>query len=240
MKSASAVALAALLALGTMAAAPPLPGIETPDHRVAVDPDRPPWDAVVKVQTNVGTRCTGVLIAPATVLTAGHCLYNRLTRAFLEPGSLHVLFGYERGVWRLHLRVAGYQTGAGVDWARLDLAHAAPPAIVPLALAGQVPAPGAAVAIAGYNQDRGQLLMADLSCRITGFARWRNERLLLHDCSATRGTSGGPLLARRDGRWLVVGINIGASPAGNLALPATETMPRRAPGLRVKTRQQGL
>src|SRR5437764_15286591 len=67
------------------------------DRRIVVDPIQPPWADIVKVQTNIGSRCTGVLIAPATVLTAAHCLYNPRTRALLQPMSLHVLLGYQRG-----------------------------------------------------------------------------------------------------------------------------------------------
>jgi protease YdgD len=62
--------------------------------------------------------------------------------------------------------------------------------------------------------------MADTSCRITGIPMINGERLLAHDCSATRGTSGGPLLMERGDRWEVVGINIAVTPRANLALPA--------------------
>src|SRR5438874_11979118 len=85
------------------------------ERRVVVDPNAPPWNAVVKVQTNIGTRCTGALIAPATVLTAAHCLYNRHTRALLQPVSLHVLIGYQRGAFRWHRLVSRYTTGPGYD-----------------------------------------------------------------------------------------------------------------------------
>jgi protease YdgD len=67
---------------------PLLPGIGAVDRRVAVDPGQPPWDAIAKVQTNIGTRCTGALIAPGNVLTAAHCLYNRRTRALLQAGHV--------------------------------------------------------------------------------------------------------------------------------------------------------
>ena len=49
----------------------------------------------------------------------------------------------------------------------------------------------------------------------------RGERLLTHDCSATRGTSGGPLLARRGDHWEAVGINIAVTASANIALPVT-------------------
>ena len=47
----------------------------------------------------------------------------------------------------------------------------------------------------------------------------RGERPLTHDCAATRGTSGGPLLARRGDHWETVGINIAVTASENIALP---------------------
>src|SRR6185503_15448716 len=107
-------------------------GASAADRRAEVDPNTPPWNAIAKVQTNTGVRCTGVLIAPAVVLTAAHCLYNRRTRAMLQPVSLHVLFGYERAGYRWHRLVTRVAVGDGFDgskrqaqasdWAKLDLA----------------------------------------------------------------------------------------------------------------------
>ena len=91
---------------------PPLPGIGQVDRRVAVDPGQPPWDAIAKVRTNIGTRCTGALTTPSTVITAAHCLYNRRTRALLQAGSLHVLLGYNQdGGWA----VIGINIGATAE-----------------------------------------------------------------------------------------------------------------------------
>ena len=208
--------------------APHYPGIRQADQRVIVDPAEPPWNAVVKVQTNIGSRCTGTLIAPAVVITAAHCLYNRLTHALLQPVSLHVLVGYQRGAFRWHRLVAHYTTGNGfagtrpppqtADWARIELAEAVPDAVAPLPIAQEPPASGRQIALAGYNQDRAQLLMADTHCHIGIVTPRRGGTLLLHDCSATRGTSGGPLLTRENGGWAVVGINVGAGDLANVAL----------------------
>lgn len=207
-----------------------LPGIGALDRRQAVDVRLPPWNAIAKVQTNTATRCTGALVGPGTVMTAAHCLYNRRTHALLQPGSLHVLFGYEQGGYVRHAHVVRYVVGEGFDgaeparhpasdWARLELAEAVRPAIEPLRLAKEFPFPGTVVALPGYNQDRIHQLMADTSCRITGASMMRGERLLTHNCSATRGTSGGPLLALRDDHWEVVGINIAVTASANIALP---------------------
>jgi protease YdgD len=45
-------------------------------------------------------------------------------------------------------------------------------------------------------------------------------QLIAHDCSATRGTSGGPLVTREGDGWALVGINIAAGRNANLALAA--------------------
>jgi protease YdgD len=192
------------------------------DRRVPVDPNEPPWNAVAKVQTNTAARCTGVLIAPAVVLTAAHCLYNRLTGRLLQPVSLHVLFGYERAGYRWHRLVTRVTVGAGfeggkpraqtADWARLELAE--PVSIAPLPMFKGPVMAGMTLVLGGYNQDRAQLLLADTACQV----RQAGGAFVTHDCAATRGTSGGPLLARQGDHWTVVGINIAAGSAENLAL----------------------
>jgi len=199
------------------------------DRRVTVDPATPPWSAVAKVQTNIGAHCGGVLIAPAVVLTAAHCLYNPRTRALLEPVSVHVLFGYERAQYRWHRRVVRFAVGPGfeatrrgppsADWARLELSEAVP--VLPLPLFDGGLSAGMMVALAGYNQDRAQLLLADLACQVLRVAAsGGGTTLVAHDCEGTRGTSGSPLLARREGGWAVVGINIAAGRDANLAVDA--------------------
>jgi len=217
--------LAAALALVVVAAAT----AHTEDRRVPVDPNEPPWNAIAKVQSNIGEHCSGALIAPSVVVTAAHCLYNPRTRALLQPVSLHVLFGYQRAQYHWHRQVTRITVGLGFDgtngrpqpgdWARLELAEAVP--VTPLTLFDGGVGPGMAVALAGYNQDRAQLLMADLACHVLHVtALSPSATFLAHDCAATRGTSGAPLLTRRDGGWAVIAINIAASRAENLALSA--------------------
>ena len=221
--------LAAALALAVSAAAVAQAAAQGADRRVPVDPNEPPWNAIAKVQTNIGEHCSGVLIAPSVVLTAAHCLYNPHTRALLQPVSLHVLFGYQRGQYRWHRQVARIAVGPGFDgtagrpqpgdWARLEFTETVP--VTPLPLVGGGIGSGLAVALAGYNQDRAQLLMADLDCHVLHVAMPPGgATFIFHDCAATRGTSGAPLLTKRDGGWAVVAINIAASRAQNLALSA--------------------
>jgi len=162
------------------------------------------------------------------VLTAAHCLYNHLTGRLLQPVSVHVLFGYQRAGYRWHRLVTRVTAGNGfkggkaqpptADWAWLTLAEPVP--IPPLPRYSGRVEPGMAVALAGYNQDKAQLLMADPVCHV----RQAGGAFLTHDCAGTRGTSGGPLLVRQEGGWAVIGINIAAGAEANLALrtPITE------------------
>jgi hypothetical protein len=157
--------------------------------------------------------------------------YNRRTRTMLQAGSLHVLLGYNRGDYRWHRMVARYTVGPGFegskdglqdsDWARLELDGTIPELVAPLPILTVLPPPGATIAVAGYNQDRAQVLMADLSCHVTGTALAGGKLFIAHDCDATRGTSGGPLLIQRGSGWAIIGINIGAAVGANLAVPAT-------------------
>lgn len=225
MRRAAAAALALLLGLGLGLA--PVPAAAA-DRRIPVDPNQPPWNAVAKLQTNIGSRCSGVLIAPAVVLTAAHCLYNPRTHQMLQPVSLHVLFGYERGEYRWHRLVKTYAIGKGfdwlstpslqsADWALVQLAEMVP--ATPLPIAANPPPSDMAVTLAGYNQDRAQVLLADPDCHVRQTVRQADGSLWLrHDCAGTHGTSGGPLLARQGEAWAVVGIAIAAGKGFNVAL----------------------
>ncbi|WP_244560830.1 trypsin-like serine peptidase [Azospirillum oryzae] len=230
---AAGVALAVLAgAPAVHAERPLLPGVGPGDRRAPVDATAEPWRSIVRVQTNLAGRCTGALVGRRTVVTAGHCLFNPRTRRFLQASSLHVLFGYDRGEFTRHVTVARVATDpaydpasatpmVAADWAVLTLSEPAPESVPSLALgAGQLP-PGTPAMLGGYSQDRAQILMADRDCHLLG----TSAGLLVHDCDATRGTSGGPLLVRTaNGEgWSVAGVGVAAGPGPavrNFAVPS--------------------
>lgn len=200
-----------------------LPGVGANDPRRMVDINAQPWRALGRVQTEVGSRCTGVLVGPRTVLTAAHCLFGRGTDTYVQPRSVHFLLGYDRGQWAARARVTAISAApeyrpdrgpAGADWAllTLDAAIGTPDRVLPLLR--EPPPPRTPVMLGGYQQDRPEVLMADTECRMLGVqAHAGGVRTIVHDCAGTRGSSGAPLLARRaDGRWAVIGVQAATAP----------------------------
>lgn len=243
-RGAGAAALAGLTMLAGVPAAhaerPLLPGVGPGDRRAPVDAAADPWRSVVRVQTNLAGRCTGALVGRRTVVTAGHCLFNPRTRRFLQASSLHVLFGYDRGEYTRHVTVArvatdpAYDPAAatpmlGGDWAVLTLAEPAPDQVPPLPVSVAPLRPGTPLMFGGYSQDRAQILMADRACHLLA----ESGGLLVHDCDATRGTSGGPLLVRTAGGGGAngIGANGGAS-GGGWAVAGVGVAAGNAPAVR--------
>ncbi len=209
-----------------------LPGVGVADSRVGVDVRAMPWRGVVRVQTELGGRCTGFLVAPRVAITAAHCV-AALPGGFIRAGSVHVLAGYRDGSFTGQAVAVTMRGAAGYDWRREDATAGADWVVLvlsaPLGSAadvlplgrGEVPA-GTVVTLGGYGRDRAERLEADPHCLVLGPAADGGGRpLLRHGCAATQGTSGAPLLARDGAGWRVVGVEIAAERqgVGGMAVP---------------------
>lgn len=234
-----ALATAGWLMLGSAAAEPVIPRSELPGlgagaTRQRVDETTAPWQSLGRVQTELGQRCTGTLIAPDRVLTAAHCLTAPRRDQLVQPGSVHFLLGYTAGQFRAHRRVVAFQTSkgyrpadkgpVGADWAVLQLEAPLDVPSLPLRLAR----PGDRIMLGGYQQDRAEVIMADTDCRVLSLQQQAGATVLLHGCAGTRGASGAPLLRRepKDG-WAIVGVAVAAArqQAGGLAVSAQAIQP---------------
>lgn len=179
-----------------------------------------PWRALGRVQTELGTRCTGFLIAPALVMTAAHCLYRPVTGHYVQPSSVHFLLRYDHGRFADHARAVtfvispGYDptrelASLGLDRAFLTLDHAVGTGADLVRFAPSLPRRGAAIATGGYNRGHDEILEA-ATCHLLGYRADRGgHRLILDDCPGEPGSSGAALFAEQpDGSWGVIGLAV--------------------------------
>ena len=178
----------ALLAAAVLAGAPAVAG----ELKPVADMAAAPWRSLARVMVAGETRCSGFVVSPTQVLTAGHCLYSARLGGVVPASAIHVQVGYHMGRMAEHRVVAehGLLTGfdprqgsavTGLDVAVLRLA--VPLAAVPLPLAapetgwvaGWVLGVGTktAVAVGGYPRQRPEVVGADTDCRLRGTTRTR-------------------------------------------------------------------
>ena len=175
-----------------------------------------PWSAIGKLNNSVGGSCTCTAVKQDLVLTAAHCIFNRRTGRFLQPGSLHLLFGYRRGEYTTHSRVTSYTLGPGYDptnematmasdWAVLRLSEPLSATIRPLVLLDRNPEVGMRLMTASYGGVRPHVMTANTNCLLVGELP---GSVLEHDCGVSRGSSGAPLLIIEKEAAEIVGVQV--------------------------------
>lgn len=172
------------------------------------------WEAVGRVELGGEGYCTGVLIAPDLVLTAGHCAFDRKGRQ-IPPENLTFRSGLRDGTAIAESPVrkvavhGNYDPGGGVtthsirhDAALLKLAvpissFAADPFVIHTG-AGE----GRRVSVVSYGQGRDDALSWQRDCGILG----RGNGLMAFDCDVTFGSSGAPVFIKEHGRTRILSL----------------------------------
>lgn len=211
------------------------------DDRVLEKPERAPWRSVGQLETRSRTICTGTLVAPDVVLTAGHCFVD-------EKGRFDPATSFTVGLWGDEYTALSRIKEVQVDKAFLkglirkrDGLYI-PPRIAPRDFAfvrlatplgnsqGTVPVfSGDAQALktllsrqnwtitqGGYPVDDQRHLRAHHGCKATAL---RSDGRLTHRCDTLEGNSGSPIfIIDAKGQATIVAVQSSAPPAARRKL----------------------
>ena len=166
------------------------------------------WSAVGRLNIGRTGFCSGALIAPDRVLTAAHCVVDRVTGKPFAPEKIEFWAGWRDGrassygkARRLVVH-SGYKPAAEIN----DKTVSSDIAIVelerPMTVNGlkpfeleKQPRFGQSLTVVSYAKDRAEAPSLEESCMVLS----RKSRMIIASCSVDFGSSGSPIFVMSDG-----------------------------------------
>lgn len=184
-------------------------------RRLESGADAAGWEAVGRLNIGGNGFCTGSLIAPNLVLTAGHCLYDKTTGDRIDHTRVQFLAGWRNGRASAYRNVrravvhpdytyVGHVSSEGVrnDLALLELDHPIRDGkIMPFETAAR-PRKGTKVGVVSYGTGRSEAPSLQELCRVLA----QQDGLLVTSCAVEFGSSGAPIFVIDQGRAQIVSV----------------------------------
>lgn len=118
------------------------------------------------------------------------------------------------------------QVSRATDWVILNLEGPVPAELKPIAIRDRASVSTAEVFMAGFTLERGSKVVwrTDFNCSLQSAGP--RSALLNHDCLSGPGASGSPLLAARGSRLEIIGMHVGRTDHGGLAVQVSRIVPK--------------